>query len=190
MSTEAEHIKNYEEVTVYDLDPADEDRLIAEQNECTFGWITKDGSPMSVIMSFLRSEDGTFWFTASDQRKRIGAIRLDPRVSITITSAGTSFDSGLTVSYKGIATFHDDEETKNWFCLAMGRRLTGCDGSVRTVLDPGGGETAAIEFAHMLNSPRRVVYSVVPSGRISYDGRKLKKATDDARNAGNLVWED
>ncbi len=190
MSSEAEHIKNYEEVTVYDLDPADEDRLVAEQNECTFGWITKDGSPMSVTMSYLRSDDGRLWFTASNQRKRIAAIRLDPRVSVTITSSGTSFESGLTVSYKGIAEFHDDKTTKDWFCLAMGRRLTGCDGSVRTVLDSGGGEAAAIEFAHMLNSSRRAVYSVVTSGRISYDGRKLKKATDDARDAGNLVWEE
>ncbi len=190
MSTEAEHIKNYEEVTVYDLDPADEDRLIAEQNECTFGWITKDGSPMSVTMSFLRSDDGTFWLTASGERKRIDAVRIEPRVSITVTSAGTSFDSGLTVSYKGIATLHDDQATKDWFCPLMGARLTGGDGSVHTVLDSGGGEAAAKEFANMLNSPRRVVISVAPGNRVSYDGRKLAKATAEARAAGNLQFEE
>jgi len=190
MPEQVRHIKDYEDVTVYDLDADDEARLMAEQNECTFGWITRDGSPMSVIMSFLRDADGTFWLTASSQRARIAAIRAEPRVSITVTSAGTSFDSGLTVSYKGVATVHEDDETKRWFCPAMGRRLTGGDGSVRTVLDSGRGEAAAAEFANMLNSPRRVVVSVVPGLRISYDGRKLKRATDAARAAGNLVWEE
>jgi hypothetical protein len=189
MTDQNTHIKNYEDVTVYGLDPAEEDLLVSLQNECTFGWITKDGSPMSLIMSYLRTDDGAFWLTACDQRKRVDAIRKDPRVTITITSAGIPQGSGFTVSYKGIATVHDDEETKAWFCPAMGRRLTGCDGSVKTVLDSGDGEAAAIEFANMLNSPRRAVISVAPGARISYDGRKLKQATDDARAAGNLVWE-
>ena len=45
-----EKITNYEEVGVYDLDPENENRLIDEQNELTFGWVTKDGSPMAAIM--------------------------------------------------------------------------------------------------------------------------------------------
>ena len=45
-----ENIKDYEDVTVYGLDPGTEDQLIAEQNELTFCWVTKDGSPMGVSM--------------------------------------------------------------------------------------------------------------------------------------------
>ena len=58
--TETGHIKDYEDVTIYGLDAADEAQLMAWQNECTFAWITQDGSPMSLIMSYLRTDDGTF----------------------------------------------------------------------------------------------------------------------------------
>jgi len=46
-------IKDYEDVTVYGLDAAREAELIEQQNECTFVWVTRDGSPMAVIMSYL-----------------------------------------------------------------------------------------------------------------------------------------
>ena len=62
------HMKNYEDITDFGLDEADEVELIAEQNECTFVWVTMDGSPMAVTMSYLRDGDGTFWLTASSQR--------------------------------------------------------------------------------------------------------------------------
>jgi general stress protein 26 len=178
MTEEKRLIKDYEDVTVYGLDAADEDQLIAEQNECTFAWVTKDGSPMAVIMSYLRTEDGTFWMTASGQRKRIPAIRRDPRVTIVVTSAGTPSGSGRTVTYKGTATVHDDDETKGWFYRALAERL-----------QAPRGEAAVAEFANMLNSPRRVIVSIAPGLRVGYDGRKMRKATDDAREAGNLDWE-
>ena len=95
-------IRDYEDVTVYGLDADREVQLIDEQNECTFGWVTKDGAPMAVIMSYFE-HDGKFWMTASGQRKRIPAIRRDPRVVITISSPGTSLGSGKTVTYKGTA---------------------------------------------------------------------------------------
>ena len=76
-------IKDYEDVTVYGLDADTETELISQQNECTFVWTTADGSPMAVIMSYLE-KDGKFWMTASGQRKRIPAIRRDPRVAIVI----------------------------------------------------------------------------------------------------------
>lgn len=174
----AKHIRNYEDVTVYGLDAADEERLIAEQNECTFVWATKDGSPMAVIMSYLRTDDGTFWMTASGQRKRIPAIRRDPRVVIVVTSAGTPGGSGRTVTYKGTATVHDDDETKKWFYPALAERLQALRGPERVK-----------EFANMLDSPRRVIVSIAPGTRVGYDGRKMGKATDDARKAGNLDFE-
>ena len=48
---------------------------------------------MAVIMSYFE-DDGKFWMTASGQRKRIPAIRRDPRVVIVITSPGTSLGLG------------------------------------------------------------------------------------------------
>ncbi|MEM9745842.1 MAG: pyridoxamine 5'-phosphate oxidase family protein [Actinomycetota bacterium] len=174
-----ENIKDYEDVTVYGLDPGTEDQLIAEQNELTFCWVTKDGSPMGVIMSYLRDDDGVFWMTASGQRKRIPAIRREPRVVLVITSPGTSMGPGRTVTYKGQATVLDDRETKDWFYPALAERL----------MAPRGPERVE-EFAKMLDSPRRVVIRVDPGLRVGYDGRKMGAATKKAREAGDLSWDD
>lgn len=172
-------ITNYEDVTVYGLDPEREDELIAQQNECTFGWVTRDGSPMAAIMSYLRTDDGRFWMTASGQRKRITALRRDPRCVITVSSPGTAMGPGKTVTYKGVATIHDDADTKTWFYPALAERL----------MAPRGPDRVR-EFAKMLDSPRRVIISVEPVLRVGYDGDKMGRATAEARKAGALTWLD
>ena len=173
------NIKNYEDVTVYGLDPETEDQLIAEQKELSFCWVTKDGSPMGVIMSYLRDEDGVFWMTASGQRKRVPAIRRDGRVVMVISSPGTSMGPGKTGTYKGHASVLDDDETKAWFYPALAERLYG-----------GRGEERVQEFANMLNSPRRIVIRVDPGLRVGYDGAKMAAATAKARADGDLTWDD
>lgn len=179
MSGDEKLITNYEDVTVYGLDREREDQLIDEQLECTFGWVTKDGSPMAAIMSYFRTEDGVFWMTASGQRKRIPAIRRDARVVVTVTSPGTSMGPGKTVTYKGIATVHDDEETKQWFYPRLAERLYGRRKPERVA-----------EFAKMLDSPRRVVISIAPTVRVGYDGDKMGEATRKAREAGVIFDHD
>lgn len=172
------NIRDYEDVTVYGLDVDREDRLVDEQNECTFVWVTADGSPMAVIMSYLRTADGTIWMTASGHRKRIPAIRRDPRVAVVITSSGTSMRAGKAVTYKGIATVHDDADTKAWFYPALAERLMGKYGAERVT-----------EFAHMLDSPRRVVVAIATGLRVGYDGDKMGRATTESREAGALNWD-
>jgi hypothetical protein len=114
--------------------------------------------------------------TASGQRKRIAAVRRDPRCVITITSPGTSMGPGKTVTYKGTASIHDDADTKAWFFPALAERLMGPRGPARVA-----------EFAKMLDSPRRVVISVEPVLRVGYDGDKMGRATAAARQAGLLT---
>lgn len=165
-------IEDYEDVSVYGLEPAMEDELIAQQNECTFCWTTADGSPMAVIMSYLR-HDGCFWLTASSQRKRIPAIRRDARVAVVITATGTKLGRNKAVTYKGTARVLDDDETKAWFYPVFAERLMGRFGPERVR-----------EFARFLDSPRRVIIEVTPGLRVGYDGSKMGAATDEARAAG------
>jgi general stress protein 26 len=172
-------IKDYEDVTVYGLDAADEETLIDQQNECSFGWVTSDGSPMAVIMSYLRTDDGHFWLTATDKRKRIPAIRRDPRVVLVITSTGAPMGRNKTVTYKGIAHVHQDSDNKAWFYPALAERLMASQGPERVV-----------EFAKMLDSPNRVMIEVTPGLRVGYDGVKMGRATTAARKAGALQWVD
>jgi general stress protein 26 len=169
-------IRDYEDVTGFGLDAEHEEALIKLQNECVLSWTTKDGSSMAVIMSYLRTDDGHFWLTASGQRKRVAAIRRDPRVCIVITSTGTELRANKTVTYKCTAELHDDAETKAWFYPALAERLQGYRG-----------EQAVKEFALMLDSPRRVIFELTPGLRVGYDGVKMGKATAEARAAGRFV---
>ncbi|MGI9053657.1 MAG: pyridoxamine 5'-phosphate oxidase family protein [Ilumatobacteraceae bacterium] len=165
--------ENYEDVTVYGLDDDVEEQLLLAHNECTFIWSNKEGWPVGVIMSYVWRRH-RFWLTASNHRARISAVRRDPRVSIVVTSTGSPLPRNKTVTYKGLCTLHDDQETKDWFYPELSMALNSND--------PG----RAAAFQSFLDSPRRVIIEVEPTQRIGYDGAKMGKATADwmARQAG------
>jgi nitroimidazol reductase NimA-like FMN-containing flavoprotein (pyridoxamine 5'-phosphate oxidase superfamily) len=152
-------VENYERVSIYALDGADREALLAAHAECTFNWSTRDGWPIGVIMSYLW-RDGRFWLTAGAHRHRIEAVRRDPRVSVVVTSTGTRQPAGRSITAKGRCRVHEDAATKAWFYPAFARHLY-----------PD--EAAAREFAAKLDSPLRVVLEVVPEKWITYDGVKM-----------------
>ena len=156
--------ENYEDVTVYSLDDDVEEQLLLAHNECTFIWSNKEGWPVGVIMSYVWRRD-RFWLTASNHRARISAVRRDPRVSIVVTSTGSPLPRNKTVTYKGLCTLHDDQETKDWFYPELSMALNSND--------PG----RAAAFQSFLDSPRRVIIEVEPTQRIGYDGAKMGQAT-------------
>jgi general stress protein 26 len=155
----SDHPENYEDVTVYDLDHADEEALLLAHNECTFIWSNKEGWPVGVIMSYVWRKN-RFWLTASGQRARVSAVRRDPRVSIVVTSTGSPLPKNKTVTWKGTCTLHDDDETKAWFYPELAAALN---------TDP----ERAKWFQKFLDSPRRVIFEVEPVQRIGYDGAKM-----------------
>jgi hypothetical protein len=165
----SEHPENYEDVTVYGLDDADEQALLMAHNECTFIWANKEGWPVGVIMSYVY-RNGKFWLTASGQRARIPAVRRDGRVSIVVTSTGSPLPKNKTVTWKGMCTVHDasapeNAELKAWFYpeLSAALRPDSIEGQKY--------------FAKFLDSPRRVILEVDPTQRIGYDGTKMGRAT-------------
>ena len=161
-----EHPENYEDVTVYDLDADDEEKLLLAHNECTFIWSNKEGWPVGVIMSYVWRK-GKFWLTASGQRARIAAVRRDPRVCIVVTSTGSPLPRNQTVTWKGTCEVHDSTEIKDWFYPELAEALQGADPARRDA------------FQEFLDSPRRVVLEVTPTQRIGYDGLKMGKATSE-----------
>jgi len=159
--------KNYEDVTKYKLADDAEAELLSKQTECTFIWLAKDGHPSGVIMNFV-FRDGRFWLTASSQRSRVSAVRRDPRVSIAVSSHGSSIKSRKSLTYKGRCIIQDDEETKAWFYPALANAVR-----------PGDPEAAA-GFVKHLDSPRRVVLEIVPESRIGFDSTQMWRDTPDA----------
>jgi len=160
-----EEIDNYEDVTSYTLDESTEEELLRAQNELTFIWSNREGWPVGVIMSYVY-RNGRFWCTASSQRKRVSAVRRDPRVCVVVTSKGSRVEGSRSVTYKGLCTVRDDPGTKAWFYPALAEAINPDD------------PDRARRFARFLDSPRRVIFEIVPEQRIGYDGTKMRAATD------------
>ncbi|MFO7591063.1 MAG: pyridoxamine 5'-phosphate oxidase family protein [Acidimicrobiia bacterium] len=154
----------FEDLREYRLEPADEEALLLEQTECTFIWANREGWPVGVIMAYLW-RDGRFWLTAAAGRARVKAVRRDPRVSVCVSSIGTTQGMQRTVTYKGMCKVLDDAETKAWFYPALAAALI------------PGDQRFQQGFARFLDSPDRVVLEVEPGQRIDHDGVKMLKAT-------------
>jgi general stress protein 26 len=157
-------VQNYEDVEHYPLDPAVQENILQEQTECSFVWGPKDGWAVGVIMSYVW-RDGRFWLTASNQRARISAIKRDPRVSIIVTSVGTSVGPARSITAKGTVRVLDDRATLDWVLPA-----------IAAVNVPGSDELQK-KFTQMMDSPRRIVLEVTPEKWITFDAAQMMAAT-------------
>lgn len=150
---------DHEIVSIYAFDEDQINTLMTEAGECVLMWATKDGWPVGVIHAFVW-KDNKVWLTFAAHRHRAAAIRRDNRVSVTVssTSGGRSVRGSATM--KGLATFHEDRETKDWFYRALAAKVRP---------DSQEGEDA---FYDLLDSPLRVIVSIEPVKWITYDGTK------------------
>jgi general stress protein 26 len=155
----SEDLENYEQVSIYRLNPEDQERLLRAARECVFSWCTKDSWPIGVIMSCYW-KDGKMWLTAGAHRHRIAAVQRNPQVSVCVTSTGTELGPSKTITIKGRCRVREDRETKDWFYPEFALHLRR-------------ERAAADAFAKMLDSPLRVVLEVVPEKWITYDGAKM-----------------
>lgn len=147
---------SYEDLTECGLSPELEARLVESQSECVFMWVNAKNEPFGVVMSYL-PKDGKIWLTAAETRKRIPALRRNPRASVCINSTGSKMGGGRTVTYKGSCVIHSDQETKDWFYPEFSRRLRPDN------------EAAALAFQKFLDSPHRVIMEFVPDYTLSFD---------------------
>jgi hypothetical protein len=158
---------NYDDVSQYGLDDDLLEEILSKQIECTFIWGPKTGWAVGVLMTYLW-KDGRFWVSATSQRKRIAAIRRDPRVSIVVSSHGTDLGPAKGITAKGKAIIHDDQATKDWFfpaCAAV------------NIPTPGKLQDA---FAKMMDTERRLIIEVVPEKWITFDATKMMIASMEA----------
>lgn len=160
------YAENYDDVSVYSLSDDRVAELISKQTECTMTWSNREGHPLAVIMSYLE-RDGCLWLSATKSRKRIPALRRDPRSSIVISSVGTDMGPKKTITYKGRIVIHDDDpDVKSWFYPAFAERLHGDRGQAK--MD---------QFVRFLDTPERVILEFAPESDIRYDGDKMAAAT-------------
>lgn len=151
-----EYVDDYEDVSVFGLSDERESTLLGTQTECTFMWTNTDAEPVGVIMNYVW-RNGSFWLTATRRRKRIAAIEARPRVAIAISSRGTNIGISQSITYKGTAVLHDDDDTKRWFYRELAEAVRPGDPSQQDA------------FAAHLDTPGRTVIEVIPDTRIGFD---------------------
>lgn len=134
--------------------------LLNEQTECTFIWSTREGNGLGTPMSFLWNNNRV-WVTTNAQRPRIKAIKNNPRVSVVISSAGTSLGNSRGISLQGEAKIHALTDVSDWFLPAYCQKLLPSSAN------------GASTLATMLQQPGQVVVEVIPDKWICYDGQSL-----------------
>ena len=164
MSDEA--VENYDDVTMYGLSNEKEQELLLKQNELTFIWTNKAGHGMGVTMSYIWRK-GRIWCTATEQRARMKALARDPRCSVVISSAGTDIDVSQSITYKGHAILHKDQQTKDWFYPDFARHAN----------SPA---PTPEDFEAFLDTPMRIIIEVVPEKTISFNGGVMRDMTSEA----------
>lgn len=159
-------VENYDDVTMYGLTPEHREALLQKQNELTFIWTNKAGHGIGVTMSYIW-RNGSIWCTATEQRPRIKALKRDPRCSVVISSMGTGTDISQSITFKGTATLHQDQATKDWFYPDFARHAN----------SPA---PTPEDFVAFLDTPARVIIEVVPEKTISFDGGVMRDTTSEA----------
>lgn len=149
---------DHEVVSIYGFDESQIDTLMNEASECVLMWSTRDGWPVGVVHAFVWHQ-GRVWLTFAAHRHRAAAIRRDNRVSVAVSGVAAKHVAG-TATLKGLATFHEDRETKEWFYQALADKVSGGD--------PAGSES----FYRLLDSPLRIILEIEPVKWITYDAEK------------------
>lgn len=157
---------DYEDLTNCALTPELETKLVNIQGECVFMWVNSRNEPFGVVMSYL-PKDGKIWLTAAATRKRIPALRRNPRASICINSTGSKMGGGKTVTYKGTCVIHEDRATKDWFYPEFAQRMR-----------PDNAH-AAETFRQFLDSPHRVIIEFTPDYTLSFDATLMWARSPD-----------
>lgn len=159
-------VENYDDVTMYGLTADKEETLLLKQDELTFIWTNKAGHGMGVTMSYIW-RNGRIWCTATEQRARMKALARDNRCSVVISSAGTDIDVSQSITLKGHAILHKDQETKDWFYPDFARHAN----------NPA---PTPEHFIALLDTPERIIIEVVPEKKIKFDGGVMRDKTSEA----------
>jgi general stress protein 26 len=151
-------VRDIEDLRGTHLAGDDREELFTAQTECTVAYSSREGWPAAVVMSFLR-RNGRFWLTAVAGRDHLESLRADPRLTIVVDNRGTELPGRRMVAVQGTVVVHEDRPTKYWFYPAFAARMAADDPAA---------------FVRLLDSPRRAVLEVTPTGRqVSHDSRKI-----------------
>lgn len=157
----SDRLEDFEDASVYTIEPERRDTLLTRGRECAVVWSTRDGWPVGVMHIYLWKE-GRFWVTCTQKRKRVPALRRDPRSTVIV-----AFEHHQTITAKTRATVHEPGNAHTeWFYPALAEiSMPEVEGPIRD----GGIEG----FVKRLESEDRVILEFEPVKWITFDGRRV-----------------
>jgi hypothetical protein len=159
-------IDDLEDLSVARLSASGIAELLEVATEATLVFAGPDGWPMGVVVSFLHDGD-RFWVTAVEGRAHTLGARRDARVSLVISSSGTSLPGRRMVAVRGTALVHAGAATKGDVLPKLAGRLAPDDPEA---------------MLRLLDSPKRVVIEIRPVAvSASHDSRRI---AGDGRGGG------
>ena len=166
---------DYEDLTTMRLDDEALSGLLNGRGECIFNWTTREGYPVGVVVAYLY-ENGKFFTTCAERRKRVPALRARPQSGIVINTGGK------TASYKGdsIVHAHGDpgfEELTGWFYPRL------------SLLDVRPDDAYCQSFAKFLDSPHRVIIETDAKLVVAFDTAKFHAFTLEAMAAAEAAGD-
>lgn len=158
----ADRLEDFEDVSLYTIDEAAREALLARHRECAVVWSTRDGWPVGVMHLYLWRDD-RFWVTCTARRKRVAALRARPKSSVIL-----AFSGERTLTARTLATVHATPSAHTeWFYPALAEQVL--------AEQPENVRREGIEgFVARLASDDRVLIELTPQKWISFDGRKVK----------------
>jgi hypothetical protein len=157
-----EILTDFEDLSGMALDAQGQRDLVGDTGMCVLTWTTEAGHPMGVAVQYVY-QNGTFWTTAVEGRKRVPALRARPKSSIIVSKGGSS------ATYKGISVIHQPgdvgwEALRDWFFSAL-------SGTDKAPDDP-----VARLIHDYLDSPSRVIIETSAKLVVGFDWEKFEAA--------------
>ena len=141
-----------------EMSDALKEKILTSQNECTFMWSTRDGSPSGTVLSYVWHE-GSLWMSSHGDMPRIHAVRRNPKVAVTVSSAGTDQGVCRSITFRGTCHLHEmTTPAGKSFADAFIAHLTPLTGK------------GATELREAITTPGQLALEVVPEREIRWDG--------------------
>ena len=140
-------------------------QLLNEQNECSFSWITADGSPAATVVSFVAYDDA-IWMTALAGSARVRALQRNPKSAVVVSGKGTIVGHSRCLSLRGQCTIVNDRASRQRFFPAFASAVL------------RNSSKGAQTMATSMNSPENLVLKFIATKSIPYDSQAMFDAAD------------
>ena len=136
------------------------EQLLTAQNECSFCWISQDGTPAVTVVSFVYFDE-IIWMTALAGSGRVNAIQRNPATALTISGKGSKVGHSRCVSMKGRCSIEHSSAIRERFFPAFAKAVL--------AESPKG----AAMMATSMNSPENWVLKFEPTKSFPYDSQAM-----------------